>query len=411
VRTDRTSTDGLPALRPESQNWVDASIPHKPLLDWRELVVKGMHYTGALHLARRLARSHEIHPDSSLPFPRFERVKTPKFAILCYHGIGESGNPLGVAPTRHLFEAQMRFLRENYRVVSLHEVCSELSSGAKSEPGVAITFDDGYRSAYTVAFSILQKYRLPATVYLTLESVETGQVAWYDRVFLAMAVAPSGKLQLDLQGPWRFQLNSPQDRLRAALEIVAHLRTLPNSRRRECCALLENQIGLPQNALSSRVLTWEEIHTMHQAGISFGSHTLTHPVVSQLAPQELEQELGASKCLLEKKLRIPVLDFAFPFGKASDCSPAAHEMLSRCGYRSAVTTISGVNTPQANLFELRRLQVGSDGSLARFAFDLGRAFLRAEELRALNVPPAGSSGAQEAPSPVSIGGVLGDPDA
>jgi peptidoglycan/xylan/chitin deacetylase (PgdA/CDA1 family) len=384
---------------------VDASIPHKPLLDWRELVIKGMHYSGALHLARRLSRSHEIHPDSSLPFPRFERINTPKFVILCYHGIGESGNPLGVAPTRELFEAQMRFLRENYRVASLDEACRELSGGAKSEPGVVITFDDGYRSTYTVALPILQKYRLPATVYLTLESVEKGQVAWYDRVFLAMAVAPSGELQLDLQlglqGPWRFQLNTPEDRLR----------TLPNSQRSCCCALLENKIGLPQNALSSRVLSWEEIHTMHQAGIAFGSHTLTHPVVSQLAPQELEQELGASKCVLEKKLGVPVLDFAFPFGKASDCSPVALEMLSRCGYRSAVTTVPGVNTPQVNPFELRRLQVGSDGSLARFAFDLGRAFLRAEDLHPLNLPPAGSSGAHEVPIPVSIGGALGDPDA
>jgi peptidoglycan/xylan/chitin deacetylase (PgdA/CDA1 family) len=411
VQIDRTSTDGLPALRPESQSWVDASIPHRPLLDWRELVIKGMYYSGALHLARRLAKSHQIRPDSSLPFPRFERVITPKFVILCYHGIGESGNPLGVAPTRQLFQAQMRFLRENYRVVSLDEVCRELRTGVKSEPGVAITFDDGYRSSYTVAFPILRKYRLPATVYLTIESVETGQVAWYDRVFLAMAVAPSGALQLDFDSPCRFQLNSPGDRLRAALELVALLRTLPNSERRKCCALLEKKIGLPQNALSSRVLTWEEIHVMHQAGISFGSHTLTHPVVSQLTLQELEQELGASKCLLEKKLGIPARDFAFPFGKASDCSPPALEMLSRFGYRSAVTTVPGVNTPHVNPFEMRRLQVRPDGSLARFAFDLGRAFLRADEVPVLNAPPAGASAAQEAPSPVGIGGALGDPDA
>jgi peptidoglycan/xylan/chitin deacetylase (PgdA/CDA1 family) len=373
--------------------------------------MKGLHYSGALQLARRLSKSHEIPPDSSLPFPRFARVKTPKFVILCYHGIGESGNPLSVAPSRELFDAQMRFLCENYRVASLEEACGELCSGAKSDPGVVITFDDGYRSAYNVAFPILQQYRLPATIYLTVDSVETGQVAWYDRVFLAMAVAPSGELQLDLQGPWRFQLNSPEDRLRAALEVVALLRTLPNSLRCECCALLENRIGLPQNALSSRVLTWEEIHIMHSAGITFGSHTLSHPVVSQLAPLELEQELGASKCLLEKKLRIPVLDFAFPFGKASDCSPAALEMLSRCGYRSAVTTVPGVNTPQANLFELRRMQVGVDGSMARFAFDLARAFLQADELHPLNAPPPGSSTSAQVPSSVGIGGALGNPDA
>ena len=406
-----TPVRAVPALRPESQGWVDASIPRKRLLNWRELVIKGMHYSGALKLARRLSKSHEIPPSSSLLFPRFERVKTPKIVILCYHGIAESGNPLLSAPTRENFEVQMRFLRENYRVVSLDQACRDLRSGANSEPGVVITFDDGYRSAYTVAFPILQKYRLPATIYLTIDSVETGQIAWYDRVFLAMAVAPGSEFQMDLHGPWRFQLNSQDARLRAALQVVALLRTLPDSHRRECSTLLENKIDLPQNALSGHVLTWDEIHTMHQAGIAFGSHTLTHPVVSQLAPRELEQELGVSKSILEKKLGVPALDFAFPFGKASDSSPAALEMLSRCGYRSAVTTVPGANTPQVNFFEMRRLQVGADESLPRFAFNLGSAFLRAEELRTLNAPPASSSVAQEVLTPVAAGRALGDPDA
>lgn len=399
------------SLHPESQRWVNASLTRKSRLDWRELVIKTMRYTGALDVARRLSKSYEMRPDSAFPFPRFRRIRNPKFAVLCYHGIGESGNPLGLAPSSEVFEAQMRFLRTNYRVVSLEEVCRELCGSATTEPGVAITFDDGYRSTYTVAFPILQKYCLPATIYLTLDSVESGQVAWYDRVFLAMTVAPTGELQLDLEGPWRFQLNSMADRLRAAFEVVAYLRTVPNCRRRECCLGLERKIGLPENALSSRVLTWDQIYTMHHAGISFGSHTLSHPVVSQLTPPELQKELADSKSLLEQKLGIPVLDFAFPFGKTTDCSAAAVETLSRCGYRSAVTTVAGVNTPQVNPFELRRLQVGDDGSLARFAFDLDRAFLRVEEPRSLIASPGGPSLQQQEQSLQTIGGAFGGPDA
>jgi peptidoglycan/xylan/chitin deacetylase (PgdA/CDA1 family) len=411
VQTDRALTRRLSALRPESQTWVDASIPHKPQLDWRELVIKGLHYCGALHLVRRLSKSYEIRPGSRRPWPRFRRIQNPKFVILCYHGIGECGNPLGPALSGESFEAQMRFLSRHYRVVSLEEVWRDLCGSSNVEPGIAITFDDGYRSAYTVAFPILQKYQLPATIYLTVESVATGRVAWYDRVFLAMAVAPSGELQMDLQGPRRFQLNFPEDRLRAALEIVAHLRALPNSIRRECCFLLERRIGLPQDVMSNRVLTWEQIHTMLQAGIAFGSHTLSHPVVSQLAPAELERELADSKRLLEEKLGVPVKDFAFPFGKVSDCGAAALEMLSRCGYRSAVTTVAGVNTPQVNPFELRRLQVACDGSLERFAFDLSQAFLCAEELTALNAFPDDSGKEQQEQTPLSIGSVSGEADA
>jgi peptidoglycan/xylan/chitin deacetylase (PgdA/CDA1 family) len=411
VRTEQDQTTQLHGLRPESQNWVDASVSRKSRFDWRELVIKGMHYTGALNLARRVSRSYEILPGSLLPWPRFRKVRTPRFVVLCYHGIGESGNPLSSAPTREAFEAQMLFLRKHYRVVSLEEVYKELRDPRTTEPGVAITFDDGYRSAYTIAFSILQKYRLPATIYLTVDSVETGEVAWYDRVFLAMAVAPSGDVQLDLDGPWRVQLSSHEDRLRAALEVVAYLRALPNSKRRECCALLEKRIALPQSALSGRVLTWQQIHTMHQAGIAFGSHTLTHPVVSQLAPAELAAELTESRRLLEEKLGGPVMDFAFPFGKESDCSIAAIEQLSRCGYRSAVTTVSGANTPQVNRFELRRLQVGDDESLARFAFELNQAFFRAEEPRALNALPRDLILERNNPNLKSIGRAFGGPDA
>jgi peptidoglycan/xylan/chitin deacetylase (PgdA/CDA1 family) len=398
-------------LRPESQNWVDASLSRKSRFNWRELVINLMHQTGALHLARRVSRSHEILPGSLLPWPRLRKVRTSRFVILCYHGIGESGNPLNPAPTSEAFEAQMFFLRKHYRVVSMEEVCKELREPQTTEPGVAITFDDGYRSAYTVAFPILQKYRLPATIYVTLDCVETGQVAWYDRVFLAMAVAPSGELQLDLEGPWKFQLNSHEDRVRAAFEVVACLRALPNSRRRECCALLEKKIGLPQNALSSRVLTWEQIHTMHKAGINFGSHTLTHPVVSKLTLAELACELTESRRLLEEKLGTPVLDFAFPFGKESDCSVAAVEQLARSGYRSAATTTPGVNTPQVNPFELRRLQVGDHGTLARFAFDLSKSFLRPENPRALNALPNAQALEKPQQSLKSIGGAFGGPDA
>jgi peptidoglycan/xylan/chitin deacetylase (PgdA/CDA1 family) len=406
VRTERDHAEQVRDLRPESQNWVDASLSRKSRFDWRELVIKGMHYTGALNLARRVSRSHEI-----LSWLRFRKVQTPRFVILCYHGIGESGNPLGSAPTREAFEEQMLFLSKHYRVVSLDEVCKELRNPHTAETGVAITFDDGYRSAYTIAFPVLQKYSLPATIFVTLDCVETGQVAWYDRVFLAMAVAPSGELQLDLEGPWKFHLNSSQDRLRAAFEVVAYLRALPNCRRRECCALLEKRIGLPQNALSSRVLTWQQIHTMHQAGITFGSHTLTHPVVSKLTPAELAAELTESRRLLEEKLGSPVTDFAFPFGKESDCSAAAVEQLERCGYRSAVTTVPGVNTSFVNPFELRRLQVGDDGSLARFAFELSQAFLLSENPRALNVQPIDPVLKQADQNLKSIGGAFGGPDA
>ena len=400
-----------PGLRSESQNWVNASLPRKSSFNWRELVVRGMHYTGALELARRISMQLEIQPDSTLPWLRFRHVLSPKFLILCYHGIGASGNPLLPSTSRESFETQMRFLRNHYRIVSMDEVCGELRSDSVSSPGIAITFDDGYRSVYTTAFPILREYNIPATVYLTLDTIETGQAAWYDRVFLATALATNGSLDLDLDGPWHFDLNSTEQRLHAALEVVAFLRSLPNSRRCELAAFFERKMGLSLNAISGNILTWEQIHSMSRAGISFGSHTMTHPVVSQLSEPELVLELCGSKRLLEERIDTPVLDFAYPFGKVSDCSVAAQNMLSQCGYRSAVTTVPGANIPQLNPYELRRLQVGSDVSLARFAFDLNQALLRVEPPRALNTSKPDPSLGQPQHWPTHVAGTIGGPDA
>ena len=118
---------------------------------------------------------------------------------------------------------------------------------------------------------------------------------------------------------------------------------------------------------------------MQKAGISFGAHTMTHPVLSRLALPEAERELRESKQLIENHLQTPVLDFAYPFGHAWDCSADVEHLAARVGFRSAVTTTWGVNRTGANPFALRRPQIGQDGSLSLFAFQMNQLFLRNEE--------------------------------
>jgi hypothetical protein len=114
---------------------------------------------------------------------------------------------------------------------------------------------------------------------------------------------------------------------------------------------------------------------MQRRGVFFGAHTMSHPVVSQLEPSALAEELCSSKESLEHGLNAPVEDFAYPFGKPGDCSLAAEQTLGQCGYRSAVTTTDGFNSTGSNLYRLRRFQVLDDRSIAGFAFSISRLFL------------------------------------
>jgi peptidoglycan/xylan/chitin deacetylase (PgdA/CDA1 family) len=307
-------------------------------------------------------------------------VTTPKFLILCYHRIGTGGIPLYSELSPKLFEAQIHFLRKHYRIISLAEVRRGLEEPARTGPAVAITFDDGYRGVYTHAFPILQKYNIPATVFLIADSVESGQVAWYDRVFLALQVMPAGHFEIQLDHARIFRLSSRRSRLYAALEIMSYLRSLPDPRRQACCADLEKRVKLPQLELEDRMMDWEHVRTMQSAGVVFGSHTVTHPVVSRLTPEELDFEIAESKKRLEAKLGIVVEDFAFPFGHSADCGTQAAGWLARCGYRSAVTTVPGVNTPGVDHFALRRVQIGEEHTLSMFSLCLTHFFLHSGPL-------------------------------
>lgn len=131
---------------------------------------------------------------------------------------------------------------------------------------------------------------------------------------------------------------------------------------------------------------------MDRVGISFGSHTMSHPVVSRETPLEMETELLDSKRILEQRLGHAVESFAFPFGKREECGLAAREILARGGYRSAVTTEWGLNTPHSDPLQLNRVSIGDERSLAMFAFQLNRLFLR----NSVDPASAGSTVSSEA---------------
>jgi peptidoglycan/xylan/chitin deacetylase (PgdA/CDA1 family) len=323
----------------------------------------------------RVANKFELSRAIGSRLPNLRRRVTPKFAVLCYHRVGTDGVPVFSRLKPSEFEAQMRYLIQHYRVVSLDQLCSELREARLVEPTVAVTFDDGYRDLYTHAFPALQKYAIPATVYLIGRCMETGEPPWYDRIFVAVKNAPGNTLDVPLDRLTRFELGSGEDRLQIVWQIVCYLRTIPDHLRRAWCARFEQILPVQQTELEERMLNWEQVRAMQKGGVFFGAHTMSHPAVSQLDPSDFEEELARSKRLLEERLGVPVADFAYPFGKLSDVSPAAEAFLARSGYRSAVTTLEGCNLPTTNPFRLRRIQVDDSDSMASFALTLGRVFL------------------------------------
>jgi len=340
------------------------------------VLVRGLYITGLLRAIQRFAGFHILCPRRNSRLPHVRKFSGSKYLILCYHRVGIEGVPLFSRLEPSVFEAQMRYLREHYRIISLRRLCDELREGNGPGPALAITFDDGYRDLYKYAFPVLQKYQIPATIYLIGECVETSDAPWYDRIFVAVDAARGSSLDVELETPRHFSLSSSAARASAAWEIVCYLRSIPDVVRRQWCSDFEARVKLSPERLQGRMLNWEQVREMDKGGVLFGAHTMSHPVVSRLEAAELESELADSKRLLESRLDKPIHDFAYPFGKLQDCDIFAERFLEGCGYHSAVTTIAGFNTPASSPYRLRRVQIGDDGSLPMFAFNIARMFLQ-----------------------------------
>jgi peptidoglycan/xylan/chitin deacetylase (PgdA/CDA1 family) len=103
--------------------------------------------------------------------------------------------------------------------------------------------------------------------------------------------------------------------------------------------------------------------------ITFGAHTVTHPVLSQLTQSRLQEEVAQSKKTIEQKLTKQVRHFAYPFGRSSHFNLAVKDVLRQQGFATAVTTIYGYNAPDHDLLELRRFTPWAHDP-ARFAMQM-----------------------------------------
>ena len=123
-------------------------------------------------------------------------------------------------------------------------------------------------------------------------------------------------------------------------------------------------------------LTWREVRELHAEGIEFGSHTVTHPDLRSLGPEQIDYELGYSKETIEQKLGAPVPSFAYPFAfpeEDRDFTRYLSDALENHGFENGVSTIIGRARPGSNRYYLPRLPVNSwdDAALLRAKLEGG----------------------------------------
>jgi peptidoglycan/xylan/chitin deacetylase (PgdA/CDA1 family) len=248
----------------------------------RRIAAIAAHYCGGLRLYRGF-----MLRDSAL--------------VLMYHRVVSDASKAkslepGMYVTAATFEKQIRVLAEQYTLQTMDGIGEWLSGTfLGSRPVCAITFDDGWRDNYDVAFPILERFHAPATVFLI-----TGSIG------------------------------------------------------------------------ASPMMDWSQAREMEQAGISFGSHTVSHLCLGTADEPTIRRELALSREHITEQLVQPSGWFCYPKGSRSDLARS----IVPDYYRGAVVTQHGTTRRGDDPFEIRRIGIHDDMTSTNAMFAWRRSGLR-----------------------------------
>jgi peptidoglycan/xylan/chitin deacetylase (PgdA/CDA1 family) len=312
---------------------------------------------------------------------RVQKRFAAKSLILMYHRVAEVDlDPWSICVTPQHFGEQLEVLREYAQPVSLKQFIEAHRDGTVPQGSVVITFDDGYADNLHHAKPLLERYNLPATIFISTGYIGQGQEFWWDeleRLLLRPGQLPE-KLDLRIDGIYRrWELgdaanyreedyrrdrnqrawaSDPNSRMFFYFSVWQKLRLLSNSDRRTVLDALSTWVGtasvVSQNA---RSLSPEELTTLGQGNlIEIGAHTVTHPCLSTQMKAAQQDEIQRSKAELETLLNRPVTSFSYPFG---DYTAETVELTRSAGFSCACSTAQESTWRHSDRFELPRLAV------------------------------------------------------
>ncbi|MDA0836090.1 MAG: polysaccharide deacetylase family protein [Planctomycetota bacterium] len=264
--------------------------------------------------------------------------------VLNYHRIGEhGGSPFdwGLwSASLEDFEQQVRYLSLNFDIVSERDLPDIFTR--KSGRFVMITFDDGYRDNYELAYPILRAYNVPAQFFLATGFLDNPRVPWWDEI--AWMVRSSRKSQL----PANRWTNSAIDYVDAdRTKVIEHLLKIFKSLDAAVNVQLMNELAdltgsgrCPHDAAHEMWMTWDMVREMSQH-MGIGGHTVNHNILGKLTPPEQEFEIRHCKERIETELGKPISTFSFPVGHQSTFDEQTRDYLRRYGFRYAFSFYGG----------------------------------------------------------------------
>lgn len=333
---------------------------------------------------------------------RIKRYLERRVLILLYHRVAEAElDPWALAVSPDNFAEHLQVLRKHGRVMGLGELAAGLIEGNLPRRAVVVTFDDGYADNLINAKPLLERFDVPATVFIASGYVGVDREFWWDeleKLFLRPGNLPRtltlggiNKTPWDLGETaeygwhshlrnlgWRaWEQNDPSARHGLYRSVWKIMHAMPEDERNRLRTELQTWGAMTQSARPThRAMSAGEIKELVSGGlIEAGCHTITHPMLSGLGEASQREEICASKAHLEEIVGSPITVFAYPYGRPSDYTNYTVNLVREAGFVCGCSTTVGLVGTRSDQFQLPRLQIENmdggafDRMLSRFLND------------------------------------------
>jgi peptidoglycan/xylan/chitin deacetylase (PgdA/CDA1 family) len=180
---------------------------------------------------------------------------------------------------------------------------------------VVLTFDDGFRDNLIHGLPLLERYGVPATVFVVTRCITTGELPWPQRLGCLFQNTDREHLSASGEDSGSVILKTASDRRRACMEVKERLARLPRSHRDKEIDRLAEALGVTPPM--DRMLSWADLEEMQGRGVEIGAHTYSHPHLARMTLDEARSEMQRSMDDLRERLGIERPFFCFPAGSVS----------------------------------------------------------------------------------------------
>ncbi len=312
-----------------------------------------------------------LSPDFPSAIAWADRLHREELTIFLFHGVVEQSDYLVRNYNRkHLaasdFRSILAALKQRGTPLSMDQV---ISHHENLEPypqyAFAVTFDDSFENNLTVAAPILREFEIPATFYATTGFISSNRMSWVDRIEWAFEQRCKIDQSVALDLPWHdapVQAKTAEEIQSLLSDIRTQVKSGLISNPDTFATDIQLQLGLSETWTTSdpldKKLTWEQIRELHEDPLFIiGGHSHNHAVLSFLDENALAIELDTRLKLLQEKAGIDPVHYAYPESLPHSYSDAVTKALKSRGVICCPTAIAGYNTPETDLFHMKRILV------------------------------------------------------